>query len=149
MITITGRRMAATLGATSLLLLTLPGMAQTPTAIPQNQAEFEKQLGITADQKKKMEAVGKKYKPQLEKLQTKYKPQVEQLQKQMVALQQQMVALQKKYVAEAQPLGTAQQKEIEGILTPAQRDKMKAIQAAVQQQRSAAGGGGMAPPGQR
>src|SRR5436190_746817 len=104
MITMTGRRLAGTLGATGLLLLTLPGMAQTPTALPANQADFEKQVGISTDQHNKIEAVGNKFKPQLKKIQDKYNPQFQQLQQQMKALQQKFVGLQQKAYAEAKPL---------------------------------------------
>jgi chromosome segregation ATPase len=135
--------MAAIFGATGSLLLTLPGLAQTPTALPQSQAEFEKQVGITPDQKKKIEAVGNKYKPQVDKIQNKYKPQVEKIKQQMQALQVQMQGLQQKYMAEVKPIANQQEKDIENILTPQQREKVKQIQAAMQQQRNAMGGAGL------
>jgi hypothetical protein len=129
-------------------MLTLPGMAQTPTALPTNAQEFEKQVGITPDQHNKIEAVGNKYKPQIEKVQSKYKPQFAQLQQQMQALQQKYMGLQQKYVAEIKPIATQQQKDIDALLTPQQREKIKQINQAVQQQRAAMSAGGAGGAGQ-
>ncbi|MDX1935446.1 MAG: hypothetical protein SFU56_22830 [Capsulimonadales bacterium] len=146
--TTTGRRTAAMLTATGFLLLSLPGMAQTPTTIPTSQAEFEKQVGITADQKKRMDALNKKYQPQFAKIQNKYKPDFDKLQQQMQALQQKAMTLRQKMQTEANPLQQQMQKEADSILTPAQREKIKQINAAMQQQRSAMQGAGGGLPGQ-
>lgn len=118
-------------GAAALLLLATQAPAQTPT-MPRSQAEFEQMIGLTPDQKKKMEAVNKKYQPQMQAIQKKYQPQFEALQKQMAALQQ-------KAQKEAQPVMTKQKTEIEAILTPAQRKKIQDFEAMARQQQ----GGGM------
>ncbi len=129
------RHMVVVGSAASLLLLATQAPAQTPT-MPRNQAEFEKMIGLTADQKKKIEVVNKKYTPQVQALQKKYQPQFEALQKQMQALQQ-------KYQKEAEPLANKQKTEMEAILTPAQRKKVQEIQAMARQQ----GGPGAGGPG--
>ena len=118
----------ALLGAAFVIFVPAAQAQKGGTPLPKNQAEFEKQVGITAAQKAKMTAIGKKYEPKAKVLQTK----MQALQKQMMALQQQM-----------QTLGTQANKEVEGVLTPAQQTKVKAIQAAMaQQQQGMMGGAG-------
>ena len=53
----------------------------------------------------------------------------------MEALRKQMQALQQKVYNEAKPTLQAQQKEMDGILTPAQKAKIKQLQAAQMQRR--------------
>jgi len=60
------------LGAAFMATAT-PALAQA-TGLPKTQAEFEKQIGITADQKKKMDDLKKKYDPQMLAIQKKYLP---------------------------------------------------------------------------
>jgi hypothetical protein len=138
-------RLIATLaGIAGLTLLATNAKAQN------TQAEFEKQLGITPDQKQRMQAVDKKYNPQLQAISKKYQPQAQKLQQQLIALQKQMQDLNKKAFTEAQPTLQKRQKEYEAILTPTQKEKIKQMQAqAMQQQRMMGGGGGgvaAAPP---
>jgi len=78
-------------------------------------AQVEKEIGVTAAQKSKIESVKKKYDPKLKALQPR-----------MVAAQKQMQQVQKDYITIAQ----AADKEMQAILTPAQRAKLKAMQAA-------------------
>jgi hypothetical protein len=134
-----------------LTLLTASAKAQT-TPMPSSQADFEKQLGITPDQKQKMQAVDKKYNPQLQAISKKYQPQAQKLQQQMMAIQEQMQTLNKKAMTEAQPYLQKRAKEYETILTPAQRDKIKQLQQQAMQQRQMMMGGGApgmaAPPKQ-
>lgn len=120
-------------GAAALLLLATQAPAQTPT-MPRNQEEFEKMIGLTADQKKKIEAVNKKYLPQVQAVQKKYQPQFEALQKQMMALQQ-------KAQKEVQPLMNKQKTEMEAILTPTQRKKIQELENMARQQGGGAPGG--------
>jgi len=141
-------RAAGMVAATTLLLGAAllgsahAGQAQAPKAgaaptggmqLPRNQAEMDKQLGITADQKAKIEAAKKKYTPKAKALQT-----------QMIALQAQMRTLNTQY-----------SKDMEAILTSTQKNKIKAMQQAaqaaqMQQQGGMMGGGapvmGGAPP---
>jgi hypothetical protein len=137
----TTARLTATLaGIASLTLLGAGVQAQTPTS----QADFEKQLGITPDQKQKMQVVDKKYNPQLQAIQKKYQPQAQKLQQQMIAIQKQMQALNQKAFTEAQPTLQKRQKEYEAILTAAQKSKIKELQQqAMQQRQSMMGGAGM------
>jgi hypothetical protein len=132
----TARLTATVAGIAGLTLLAGNAKAQT------SQADFEKQLGITADQKQKMQVVDKKYNPQLQAIQKKYQPQAQKLQQQMIALQKQMQDLNKKAYTEAQPSLQKRQKEYEAILTPAQREKIKQIQQQAMQQRQGMMGGG-------
>jgi hypothetical protein len=127
------------LGAAFMATAT-PALAQA-TGLPKTQAEFEKQIGITADQKKKMDDLKKKYDPQMLAIQKKYQPQVQKLQQQFAEIQTQMQALQQKAQVEMRPLAEKAQKEMQAILTPVQQKKIKEIEAQVQQQRQQAGGG--------
>jgi Spy/CpxP family protein refolding chaperone len=138
------RRLMVATGVSGLLLLAAQAPAQTPN-LPRSQAEFEKMISLTADQKKKIEAVNKRYQPQLQSVGTKYRPQlaaienkykpkVEALKKQMAELQKQAYGearpILEQQQKEALPILQKQQKEIEGILTPAQRAKIKQMEEA-------------------
>ncbi|MBC8101092.1 MAG: hypothetical protein H7Z41_00710 [Cytophagales bacterium] len=107
----------------------MPGGANGPSG----QQQMEKELGITPQQKTKLDAIGKKYLPKLSAVQKKYTPQAQALQKQMVALQQKMQALNQKAFAEAKPTLDARQKEMDTVLTATQKAKIKQIQAAQSQ----------------
>jgi Spy/CpxP family protein refolding chaperone len=125
---------------------TLPAQAQD-AALPKTQAEFEKQIGLTADQKKKMDAVQKKYQPQLLAIGKKYQPEFQKMQQQMQELQGKMQALNQKAQTEAKPLMEKAQKESNAILTPAQQKKIKEFQDKAKQQAAMQGGlMGGAPP---
>jgi len=130
------RRIATLAGIAGLTLLGATARAQT------SQADVEKQLGLTADQKQRMQAVDKKYNPQLQAISKKYQPQAQKLQQQMMQIQQQMQALQKKAFTEAQPYLEKLAKDIQAILTPAQQEKIKQMQAQAMQQRQMMGAGG-------
>ena len=125
--TTTARRWATSFSTFVLLGAALvasapAGQAQNgKTPLPKSQAEFEKQVGITAAQKTKMNTITKKYEPKAKALQA-----------QMVKLQQQMQTLQ-----------VQANKEMQSVLTAQQQAKIKAIQSAMQQQ----GGMGGPPPG--
>lgn len=97
--------------------------------LPKNVGELEKQIGLTDAQRKKMEAVDKKYKPKFDALTAKYKPQASAITKQIEPLQKQLIQLQQKMNAEGKPTFDAMNKEKEAVLTPAQVKKMKAILA--------------------
>jgi|GEM_PF-5125340 Skp family chaperone for outer membrane proteins len=124
------QQVVVAMGAASILLLATQAPAQTPT-LPQNQAEYEKMIGLTADQKKRMEAIGKRYEPKFQAIQKKYQPQFEALQKQMQALQQ-------KAMKEVEPLQQNLKKELDGVLTATQRKKVQEIENAARKQQ---GGG--------
>ncbi len=110
--------------------------AQAPGGAPQarTSAQIEKEIGVTAAQHTRIESIKKKYDPKLKGLQPR-----------MVAAQKQMQQIQKEYITIAQ----AANKEMESVLTPAQRTKLKAMQAAdakryqqmMQQQGGRPGGG--------
>jgi ABC-type uncharacterized transport system substrate-binding protein len=123
------------LSLAAVSLLALPLLAQQPKG--KTLAEV---LGLNADQKKKIEAIDKKYLPKVKSIGDKYKPQVAPLEQQMAALrkefeakakpiQEKAVALQKKANLELEPVMTARRKEVEAILTPAQREKVKKLDA--------------------
>lgn len=146
----TAQRLTVASGVSCLLLLAVQAPAQTPN-VPRTQAEFEKMISLSPDQKKKIDVVnkryqpqlqtiGQKYRPQLSAIENKYKPRVEALQKQMMELQKQAYAeaqpILQKQQQEATPILQKQQKEIEVILTPAQRAKIKQMEEA---QKKAAG----------
>ena len=101
------------------LALGAAGHAQGP---PKELADLEKQIGLTDVQRKKMEALDKKYQPKFLAIKKKYQPQFEVIQKQAMQLQQKMNA-------EGKPTFDAMNKEKESVLTPAQVTKMKAILA--------------------
>jgi hypothetical protein len=112
---------------TGIALAQQPGMGAAQAQM-QAQQEMEKQLGITAQQKAKLTAISNKYRPKLVALNKKYEPQFKALQKKMQDLQQ-------KAMAEARPTLQAQQKEMDTVLTPAQRAKIKQMQAGQLQRR--------------
>ena len=112
---------------TGIALAQQPGMGGNPAqAQLQAQQQMEKELGITAQQKTKLTAISNKYRPKLEALNKKYDPQFKALQKKMQELQQ-------KAMTEARPTLTAQQKEMDAVLTPAQKAKIKQMQAGQRQ----------------
>ena len=125
------------LPVTAGLLIATTGIALAqqgaPSAAAQAQvaaqmAAQEKELGITPQQKAKLTAISGKYRPKLVALNKKYDPQFR-------ALQAKMQELQKKAYAEAKPTLEAQQKEMDSVLTPAQKAKIKQMQAASMQRR--------------
>ena len=86
--------------------------------------DLEKQLGITTAQKNKIAAIESKYRPQMAKIQ-----------EQMFKLRQQMISL----AADAD-------KEVQAVLTPAQRDKIKKLEEAqLKRLQSGQGPAGGAP----
>ena len=105
-------------GAVAALAL-VAAVAYTQT-LPRNQAEFEQQVGITAAQKAKLEAITKKYQPQIEAVGKKYEPQFR--------------AIQAKAQAEVKPILDKREKEAEAVFTPAQRAKLNQIKALQKQQ---------------
>ncbi len=115
---------AGLLVATSgIALAQQPGMGGSPAqAQMQAQQQMEKELGITAQQKTKLTSISNKYRPKLVALDKKYGPQFKALQKKMQDLQQ-------KAMTEARPTLQAQQKEMDAVLTPAQRAKLKTMQS--------------------
>jgi uncharacterized protein with FMN-binding domain len=136
------KRLAATAAATILGTAGLVTAAYAQT-MPRNEAEFEQQVGITAAQKSKINQINAKYKPQFDAINKKYRPKVEALQKQMQALQLQANN-------EVRPLAQKHSKEVEAVLSPAQRTKIKAIQQQAMSQRQGmmqGGGGAMQAPG--
>ena len=140
---LTSRRPAVV--ATSLVLVLAGGLIGTvwaQDASSRSQAEFEQQVGITEAQKTKIKAIDAKYAPKKQAIAAKYKVQYE-------ALQKQMADLRTKVNADMLPIYTQEKNEDDAVLTPAQREKIKKIQAAVKaQQMQAPGGmpsGAMAP----
>jgi Spy/CpxP family protein refolding chaperone len=127
-------RMAAAAVAVGAFLTATSAPAQTP-GLPQSQAEFEKQINLTADQKKKIEGIGKKYQPKMMAIQKKYEPEARKL-------QQQLMALQQKANAEIKPVADQYQKEVDAILTPTQREKIKQIRAQIMQRGQPGAPGG-------
>ncbi|MES2460445.1 MAG: hypothetical protein V4671_07665 [Armatimonadota bacterium] len=112
--------------STGVALAQQPGMGGNPAqAQLQAQQQMEKELGITAQQKAKLTTISNKYRPKLVALNKKYDPQFKALQKKMQELQQ-------KALTEAKPTLQAQQKEMDAILTPTQRAKIKQMQAGQQ-----------------
>ena len=97
---------------------------------------FQKSLGITPDQKKKLDAVGAKYRPKFQAIQAKLmqkggKNPSPELKKKLFA----------EWATETKPLNEAQRKESESIFTPAQRAKIKAFQAKMAAKMKAGGKG--------
>ncbi len=81
--------------------------------------ELEKKLGISTAQRTKIDAI-----------EGKYRPQMARIQEQMLKLRQQMITL-----------AVSADKEVNAVLTPAQRDKMKQLQAAQLKQMQQQGAG--------
>jgi Spy/CpxP family protein refolding chaperone len=108
-------------------------------------------LGLTKEQRVKLEAIDKKYQPktgtimkkyeprivpirqQVQALEKKYKPRISAIQaefaKESKPLQDQAIAIQNEANKELKPLEEARRKDIESVLTPAQREKVKKIDA--------------------
>ena len=105
-----------------------PGGNPAQAQMAAQMAAQEKELGITPQQKAKLTAISGKYRPKLVSLNNKYDPQFR-------ALQVKMQELQKKAYAEAKPTLEAQQKEMDTVLTPAQKAKIKQMKAASMQRR--------------
>jgi hypothetical protein len=119
--------------AAALTLVTLAALSGTAVAqdLPKDIKELEKQIGLTDAQRKKMEAVDKKYQPRFKAIDSKYKPQFMALQKQIEPLQKKAFELQQKMSAEAKPIMDTMNKEKEACMTPDQAKKMKAIFAKI------------------
>ena len=123
-------------------------------------------LNLTADQKKKVEAIQKKYQPQMMALKSKYEPQMLTIrnkyiklaeplandktavgQKKQLALfqqmQKEMAPIAQKAMKESQPLQAKVQHELEGILDAKQKATFRQIIA--QQKAMMAGATGGAP----
>jgi hypothetical protein len=113
------------------LLTALAGGAARAQDLPKDIKELEKQIGLTDAQRKKMEAVDKKYQPKFKAIDGKYKPQFMALQKQIEPLQKKAFELQQKMNAEAKPIMDTMNKEKEACMTPDQAKKMKAIFAKI------------------
>ena len=79
--------------------------------LPKNVSELEKQIGLSDAQRKKMEAVDKKYQPKFQAVSKKYEPQFVALKKKIEPLQKQAVQLQQKMNAEGKPIFDAMNKE--------------------------------------
>ena len=144
------RSAAALLAALATAAVVGTASAQNP---PRNQAEYDamlrkqreafyQKIGLSAKQKSKITSIEKKYKPQVDGITKKYEPKAKRLQDQMIALQKQMAALQQQYQAEVRPVAQKMDKEFEAVLTPAQRTKVKEMQAQARKQQ-----GGGAPRG--
>ena len=156
------RLLAASIAAVAVLG-TVAGTAhaQQPPAAP---GGMQDPLGLTADQKKKMDAIQKKYQPQIEALQKKWQPKFVAVQKkyqsegdklskdQTPGGQKKMQAFMQKVQAEMKPLMDAAQKEtkplqdkvvkeINGVLTPKQQATLKQLMS-MQQQMGGPGGPG-------
>jgi Spy/CpxP family protein refolding chaperone len=108
-------------------------------------------LGLTKEQRVKIEAIDKKYQPktgailkkyepqiapikqQVQALEKKYKPRIDSLQaefaKESKPLQDRAIAIQNEANKEIKPLEEARRKDIEAILTPKQREQVKKIDA--------------------
>jgi LTXXQ motif family protein len=108
-----------------LAIGTAAGAQELPKSVP----DLEKQIGLTDAQRKKMEAVDKKYQPKFEALNKKYQPQFMAIQKKIAPLQKQGIQLRDKMNAEGKPTFDAMNKEKEAVLSPDQVKKMKAILA--------------------
>jgi Spy/CpxP family protein refolding chaperone len=134
-------RIAAAAAAVGVFFTATSAPAQTP-GLPRTQAEFEKQINLTADQKSKIETITKKYQPRIQAVTKKYEPEARKLQEQMVALQKKMVALNQKAATEAKPLTDQYQKEVDAILTPSQREKIKQIRSQLMQRGQPGAPGG-------
>jgi hypothetical protein len=131
---ITSRR-SLTAGVSALCLAgLLTGMTARAQTLPRSEAEFEQEIGITAAQKAKLNAISVKYRPKMQAIAKKYQPQA-------LALQTQMSELQKKFNAEAQPIRIAQKNEADAVYTPAQREKLKKLSALVAAQQGMVPGG--------
>jgi Spy/CpxP family protein refolding chaperone len=114
----------------ALSTLASEARAQGGGKMPPEVADFQKSLNFTPDQKKKLEAIGKKYQPKMLAIQKKYEPQLMKLrQSKDPKAQQQAMALIQKATSELRPLQSAAQKESNAILTPEQRKKIEAFQA--------------------
>ncbi len=121
----------ASLGAAALAMLAAitvqaqtpgPGRGQTGPSPQQRQQmramqeKAYKDLGITAAQRQKIEAIQKRYS--------------QQIQSKMQAFRKSNPnATPQQAMAEIRPLGAQMQKETMAVLTPAQRDKVKKMQA--------------------
>gem|GEM_PF-3393494 len=132
-------RRAASAVMAALALAAVLGTAAPAQTPPRNQAEYDamvkkqreeffKKIGVTAAQKSKIDAIQKKYEPSLEKINKKYEPRAKALQQQMAALQKKMMELQQEYGNEMRPVAQKMDKELEAVLTPAQRAKVKELQ---------------------
>lgn len=131
----TRRRAGATAAAAAAAFIMTAATAVTWAQAPPGGGGLnaaEKELGITAAQKSRITALRTKYQPQIQKIDKKYQPRV-------MALRKQMADLQKQYVAEVKPIASKMDKEMEAILTPAQRTKIKQMQAAQRQQQMGGG----------
>ena len=127
-----------------------PGMGSPPTAQQMKQmrdrqkVQFYKELGVTSAQKTKLDAIENKYMPQLMGMQKKYMTQVqtkmaavkkkypkqEQQQQAMKEMQPFMMKVQQQAMTEVKPVADKMEKESMAVLTAAQRDKYKKMQAA-------------------
>jgi uncharacterized protein with von Willebrand factor type A (vWA) domain len=118
-------------GVALIATLSLAGGVAFAQALPKDMKDFEKQIGLTDAQRKKMEVVDKKYQPKFKAIDGKYRPQFTALQKQMEPLQKKAFELQQKMNAEAKPVMDAMNKEKEACMSPDQVKKMKAILAKI------------------
>lgn len=100
-------------------------------AFPRNPDEVAKVLGLTAAQKKRIAAIDARYNPQAQTIGRKYQAQV-------AALQKQMAALQQSYLNDLKPLLAKRGKEVEAVLTPAQRERAKQLDAQLRKRIEAA-----------
>jgi 1-deoxy-D-xylulose 5-phosphate reductoisomerase len=135
----------------ALALVGAIGLSTLAVVRAQNQSLADA-LGLNKAQRTKMEAIEKKYQPkaaaimkkyepqivpirqQVQVLEKKYKPRLSAIQaefaKEAKPLQDKAVAIQNQANKELQPIQAARQKELEAVLTPAQREKVKKIDAA-------------------
>lgn len=100
-----------------------PSQQQMQAQMKAAQEKLYKDLGITATQKSKLQAIEKKYMGQIQAkgvaMQKKYpNPKPEQRQQ-----------LQTEFIKQIQPLGVKMQSEMMAVLTPAQKTKLKKMQA--------------------
>ncbi len=149
----TTARLAAALFSAVALSTTVLGGAraqQPPVGGAPGGAPMQDPLGLSADQKKKIDAIQKKYKPQIEALQKKWQPQFLAIQKKYQALAQplakdnspagqkkqqdlmakmqgEMKPLMDKAMKETKPLQDKVTKEINTVLTPKQQATLKQL----------------------
>jgi gas vesicle protein len=125
-----------------LALLTLPVSAQSskstkPTTASQSTLEktLEKELKLSEAQKKKWSEINGRYRPKIKAVRDKFTPEQERLQKQLKALTTKMAA-------ELKPTLDARRKELDQVLTPEQKKKKEALNAALRAaiQRRLSGG---------
>ena len=131
----------ATVGVTCLII---------PLVSAQNKTLADV-LGLTKEQRIKFDAIEKKYQPKAKAIMAKYEPQIvpirqkvqamekkyepritairQEFTKEAKPLQDQAVAIQNKANLELKPIEEARRKELEALLTPAQREKVKKIDA--------------------